>query len=60
VLVTIEVGPHHLFAMERLALLAVGDRDKTSIASAVMRFLEGAPYISAMGDALWPEGDEVG
>jgi hypothetical protein len=60
VLVTLEVGPHHIAAMERLALLDVDDRNKASIASAVGRFLEAAPYICAMGDALWPdESDEA-
>ena len=53
----IEVGPRQLAALERLALLDVGDRDKTSIACAVIRFLETAPHLSPMGDALWPEGE---
>jgi class 3 adenylate cyclase len=60
VLVTVEVGPSQVAAFERLALLDVGDRDKTSIASAVSRFLEAAPHICAMGDAFWPESDEAG
>jgi hypothetical protein len=55
VLVAVEVGPRHLAALERLALLEVGDRDKISIAFAVSRFLETAPHLSAMGDALWPK-----
>ena len=58
VLVTVEVGPYQAAALERLALLDVGDREKTSIATAVTRFLEAAPHLSAMGDALWPEGEE--
>jgi hypothetical protein len=60
VLVSVSVGPHQMAALERLAFLEVGDRDKTSVALAVMRFLEGAPYIGAMGDAFWPEVEEVG
>jgi hypothetical protein len=44
-------------ALERLVLLNVGDRDKVSIAWAVTRFLETAPHLSAMGDALWPWGE---
>ncbi len=56
--VSIEVGQHQLAALERLALLDVGDRDKKSIALAVSQFLNAAPHVSAMGDALWPEGEE--
>ena len=58
IVTTIEVGPRQLAALERLALLEVGDRDKVSIGRAVNRFLETAPYLSAMGDALWPESEE--
>lgn len=58
VLVTVEVGPYQAAALERLALLDIGDRDKGSIAAAVSRFLRAAPHLSAMGDALWPEGEE--
>jgi hypothetical protein len=63
VLVQMEVGPHHIAALERLALLDVGERDKSSIATAVTRFLDAAPHVSALGDALWPaeenENDDV-
>ena len=58
ILVSVEVGPYQVAALERLALLDVGDRDKGSIAAAVNRFLRAAPHLSAMGDALWPEGEE--
>jgi hypothetical protein len=54
VLVLVEVGPHQLAALERLALLDVGERDKACIAAAVFRFLDVAPHITAAGDALWP------
>jgi hypothetical protein len=37
VLVSLEVGPRHIAALERLALLDVDDRDKASIAWAVSR-----------------------
>jgi hypothetical protein len=60
VLVAVEVGPYQVAALERLALLDVGDREKQSIATAVTRFLEAAPYLSAIGDALWPESEEEG
>ena len=56
--VPIEIGPHQLAALERLALLGVGDRDKVAIAGAVTRFLDAAPHLSALGDALWPESEE--
>ena len=58
VLVPIEISPHQLAALERLALLGVGDRDKMAIAGAVTRFLNTAPYLLALGDALWPEERE--
>jgi hypothetical protein len=57
-LVPIEIGPRHLAALERLALLDVGERDKACIAWAVSRFLDAAPHVSALGDALWPAADE--
>ena len=57
-LVTVEVGPYQVAALERLALLDVGDREKTSISMAVTRFLEAAPHLSAIGDALWPESEK--
>ena len=59
-LVQVEVGPRHLAAIERLALLDVGERDKACIAWAVSRFLDAAPHVSALGDALWPAEEEEG
>jgi hypothetical protein len=58
VLVSVEVVPHHLAAMERLALLEIGQRDKACIAWAISRFLDAASHVAAMGDALWPIGEE--
>jgi hypothetical protein len=58
VLVPIEVGPRQLAALERLALLDGGERDKDCIAWAVSRFLDAAPHISDLGDALWPSDEE--
>jgi hypothetical protein len=57
-LVQVEVGPRHLAALERLALLDTGERDKECIAWAVSRFLDAAPHVSALGDALWPADEE--
>jgi hypothetical protein len=54
-LVTVEIGPRHLAALERLALLDAGERDKACIAWAVSRFLDAAPHVSALGDTLWPD-----
>jgi hypothetical protein len=59
VLVSIEVGPRQIAALERLALLDVDNRDKASIAWAVSRFLDAAPHLAAIGDALWPESEEA-
>jgi hypothetical protein len=55
-----EIESHQLAALERLALLDVGNRDKQAIAAAVRRFLEAAPHVSAIGDALWPEAEKTG
>ena len=60
VLVPVEVSPQHLGALERLALLDAGERDKACIACAVERFLDAAPHVSALGDALWPESEKAG
>jgi hypothetical protein len=57
-LVNVEIGPGQIAALERLALLDVGERDKDCIAWAVSRFLDAAPQVSALGDALWPEDEE--
>jgi hypothetical protein len=57
-LVQVEVGPRHLAALERLALLDAGERDKACITWAVSRFLDAAPHVSALGDALWPADEE--
>ena len=43
VLVQVEVSLHHLAALERLALLDSGEREKACIAWAVERFLDAAP-----------------
>ena len=58
ILVQVEIGPRHFAALERLALLDVGERDKACLAWAVCRFLDAAPHISALGDALWPAAEE--
>jgi hypothetical protein len=55
-LVTIELEPRDLAALERLALLEHGDRDPHWMACAAAQFL-AAPYVAAMGDALWPEAE---
>jgi hypothetical protein len=54
-LVTIELRPNDLAALERLALLAPGDRGPQRMASAAAQFLAAAPHVAAMGDALWPD-----
>jgi hypothetical protein len=57
VLVPVAVGPLQLAALERLALLEAGERDKPAIAWAVQRFLDTAAHVGALGDALWPSED---
>jgi hypothetical protein len=58
VLVQVEVAPRHLAALERLALLDPGERDRACISWAVSRFLDAAPHVSELGDALWPAEEE--
>jgi hypothetical protein len=60
VVVTIELEPRALAALERLALLAPGDRDPDRMGCAAARFLAAAGHVAAMGDALWPEQGEGG
>ena len=54
VLVSVEVEPRHLAALERLGLLDSGERDRTCISWAISRYLQAAPSVAAIGDALWP------
>jgi hypothetical protein len=58
VLVSIALEPRDLAALERLALLAPGDRDPRRMAAAAARFLAAAPHIAAIGAALWPGEDD--
>jgi hypothetical protein len=60
VLVAIELAPRDVAALERVALLAPGDRDAQRMASAAAQFLAAAPHVVAMGDALWPEQQDGG
>ena len=59
VLVILEVGPRTVAAMERLALLDVGERHPYAIAWACWRFLTAAEAVGKLGDALWPEEAET-
>ncbi len=59
ILIAMEVSPSQIAALERLALLQVGCRDKARIAWAVQRFLDGAAQVAALGDALWPKAETL-
>jgi hypothetical protein len=59
VLVPVAVGPLQLAALERLALLEAGERDKPAIAWAVQRFLNTAAHVATLGDALWPDTEDA-
>jgi hypothetical protein len=54
VLVSIEVPAHVIQALERLALLEPGNRDKHAVALAVEWSLEALPGFVSIGDAVWP------
>jgi hypothetical protein len=58
VLVSVEIGPSQLTALELLALLDTGETNKARIALAVSRFLDTAPHVSAMAEALWSDEEE--
>jgi hypothetical protein len=60
VLVAIELEPRDLAALERLALLAPGDRDAHRMAAAAAQFLAAAPHVAAMADALYAERENCG
>jgi hypothetical protein len=51
---TINVSPEHRRALERMGLIPAGhDRDRAAITWAVERFLDTAPAVQAVGDALY-------
>ena len=58
VLVSVEVTPRQIAALERLALLEVSNRDRGALAWAISRYLEGAAHVNALGDALWPKAEQ--
>jgi len=58
IMARVPVRLDHLAALERLALLGVDDRREGAVAWAVWRFLDAAPMVAKLGDALWPERDE--
>ena len=54
----IEIEPHALAGLERLALLPSGERSLEAISDAVARFVHAAAPLASLGDALWPEACE--
>jgi hypothetical protein len=58
-LVTVDVLPMHRRALESMGLINAGyDRDPEAVAWAVTRFLNTAPAMQAMGEALYPDWPE--
>ena len=57
-LVSVAVGPMQMEGLERLGLLGVGERGKAAIAAAVMRYLDSAAPVAAVGDAIWPADED--
>ncbi len=56
--VIIDVAPKHRRALERMGLIANGyDEDREALAWAVVRFLDSAPAVQAIGDALFPDAE---
>lgn len=54
----IEIDPRALAGLERLALLAKGERELGAVSEAVARFVHAAAPLAAVGDALWPDAEE--
>lgn len=51
---TVNVSLEHRRALERMGLIPAGlDRDREAITRAVERFLDTAPAVQAVGDALY-------
>jgi len=57
-LIPVEIGPLQMAGLERLGLLAVGQRDRAALARAVTRYLDSAAPVAAVGDALWPADED--
>ena len=57
-LIPVAIGPRQMQSLERLGLLAVGERNKAAIAWAVTRYLDSAAPVAAVGDALWPADED--
>ncbi len=56
--VSIDVSGDHRLALERMGLIDSGmDRDKDAIVWAVERFLDTAPAVQRIGDALYPASE---
>ncbi len=52
--VTVNVSPEHRRALERMGLISAGfDQDRAAITWAVERFMDTAPAVQAVGDALY-------
>jgi hypothetical protein len=56
-LVTLEVEPAEIHALERIGLLPRGERAPYAVACAVAQFLQGAGPVAQLGAALFPVGD---
>lgn len=57
--VTLEVGRTELHGLERLGLLARGERDQYPVACAVAQFLCAVPAVEQIGAALFPSDDDA-
>ena len=51
---TVEADTRVVTALRRLGLLDPDTRDRAAIADAAARFLNAAPSVAAMGEALFP------
>ena len=59
VVVSLVVQRDTIHALERLGLLASGERDPYEVACAAAQFLHAAPGMVMVGEGLFPEPDDA-
>ncbi len=57
--IMVDVSPAHRRVFERMGLVPPGhDQDRAALAWAVERYLDTAPAVQGIGEALYPDADE--
>ena len=59
IVITVDVSPAHRRVFERMGLVQPGDdQDRAALAWAVERYLDTAPAVQSIGEALYPDTNE--